>query len=133
MKALLYPFTLVLVSILIGCGPKEEKKICASGVRKEFTDGPVYATVEEGCVIKLSTANLYKANGSINLKITPTTNTTAITVQLNKGLLTSNGGEFVIKSNDKSLKVRLISGQGSVKIGDKEVALEPLKVLEVGS
>jgi hypothetical protein len=125
-------FLLPIVAFLTACGPKEEKKVCASGIRKEFTDGPVYASVEEGCVAKLSNSNAYKANGSVNLKIKATADNADITVQLTKGVLTTKGGEFIIKSDQKALKVRLISGQGSVKIGDKEIALEAHKVLEVG-
>jgi hypothetical protein len=133
MKSAKYIFILGLIVNLMSCGPSEEKKVCASGVRKEFTDDAVYATVEEGCVIKLSTPHEYKANGSVNLKITSKGDNVDYKVQLTKGFLTTKGGEFIIHSIQKSLKVRLISGQGNVTVGDKAVTLEPNKVLEIGS
>lgn len=133
MKVLKHLTFVTVACTLLCCGPSEEKKVCASGVRKEFTDDAVYATVEEGCVIKLSTPHEYKANGSVNLKITAKGDNVDYKIQLTKGALTTKGGEFIIHSIQKNLKVRLISGQGNVTVGDKEVTLEPNKVLEIGS
>ncbi len=129
MKISNYLFIAFLSLIITSCGPKETLKVCAGGVRKEFKDGPVYATIEDGCVIKYDAANEYKATGSVNLKVTESP--ADVTIHLTKGKLQTMGGDFIIKDDKTGLKIRLISGHGKVNLGEKSVELEVNKVLEM--
>jgi predicted dehydrogenase len=125
-----YLSVFALAILIASCGPKEVKKVCAAGVRKDFIDGPITANVEEGCVIKFDTPNLYGANGAVNLKIASSDQ--EVTINLTKGTLKSKGGDFIIKSDLKTTKIRQIAGQGAVIVGEKTVQLEQNKVLEIG-
>lgn len=120
----------LLAIIILACGPKKEVEVCAGKIRKEFNHGGIYATVEEGCVVKYEKSDEFKASGKVNLKITP--DGKKKTIHLPKGKINSNDGEFLIEGDLKTVKIRLIRGTGSATVGSKEVQLILNNVLTIG-
>jgi hypothetical protein len=131
---LTFIYALITAATIMSCGEKELQSVCAAGVRKEFDDKILYATVENGCVVKYEKANEYKMNGDIMLKVYGDTTTTLPDkmIKLPKGMLITPHGEFVIKSTKDEVKIRLTKGKGKIKAGEKEVTLEHYKVLTLG-
>jgi hypothetical protein len=124
-KIILYTVGLFMLS----CGPKEELKICAEKIRKEFDHGGVKGTVENGCFIKYQSQNEVKITGNSRFKVT---DGALKTIHLPKGSLISSDGDFVIDADLKEVKVRLVGGSSKAKIGDKEVNLQLNQVMTVG-
>jgi hypothetical protein len=119
--------------LILSCGDKEASKLCTGIGRKEYKDAVLSATVENGCVIKYEKPNEYKIDGDVTIVINGDSASVKNNIKLKKGTLISAHGEFVVKQQGDELKIRLITGEGAMKVGEKEVTLEKYKVLSLGS
>ncbi len=123
-------FLIVLSFYIVGCGPKEEVKICAAKIRKEFNNGGLSGTVEEGCIIKYDVPNSFKVDGKAKIKLAG--NGQEKTVKMPKGSLLSDDGEFIMEANLQVVKVRLINGSAKLKLGDKLKVMTLNEVVTIG-
>jgi hypothetical protein len=122
---------ILLVLVLESCGPKEKEKVCASGVRKEFIDDNIKATVEEGCITKFEDLNHYQMDGSLDVTVMGDTMAKKV-IALSKGELVSTKGRFIIKSDKSVLKIRLAEGAGHINYNGKKTDLLKDNLLTIG-
>ena len=122
---------LALMIILMSCGRKEESSTCSDKIRKEYKDDNIKAKVEEGCITKYVDANSYKITGNAEVTVAGDT-LSKKSITLSRGELITSSGMFIIKSNEKTMKIRLLEGKGNVIYGKQNVDLVINKVLEIG-
>jgi hypothetical protein len=125
--------TLCLVSSLlnVGCGEKEEKKVCGTKVQSTYEDDILKATVNEGCVIKYASPNTYKIDGDANFIIAGDTMAKK-TIEFVKGKLISTHGKFIVDTDGGKVQIRLLEGNGKIVSSDKEYELKLLQVAQLG-
>ena len=133
MNKIISCFVLITVLMLTACGPKEVEKVCTGKVRKEYSSGNVFATVEDGCIIKYQAENEFKMTGTVSLRVVgDSTSQVMKVIHLDKGKILTSNGVFVIQSSLDAVKVRLIDGSGTFDYNKKQATLEKSKMLTVG-